>query len=104
MEKKFSKATLMLLFLSILTLAAIITPVTKAENLSVTLNPSEGPAGTTVMVMISGFQAPDPVSITFGKTNVGTIPTYYSDILAQAWYSQFHQYLPARILLPLRIT
>ena len=78
MEKKFSKATLMLLFLSILTLAAIITPVTKAENLSVTLNPSEGPAGTTVMVMISGFQAPDPVSITFGKTNVGTIPTYYS--------------------------
>ena len=74
MEKKFSKATLMLLFLSILTLAAIITPVTKAENLSVTLNPSEGPAGTTVMVMISGFQAPDPVSITFGKTNVGTIP------------------------------
>jgi hypothetical protein len=78
MEKKFSKATLMLLFLSILTLAIIITPVAKAENLSVTLNPSEGPAETTVMVMISGFQAPDPISITFDKTNVGTIPTYYS--------------------------
>ena len=78
MEKKFSKATFMLLFLSILTLAVIITPMAKAESLSVTLNPSEGPAGTTVMVMISGFQAPDPVSITFGATNVGTIPTYYS--------------------------
>ena len=77
MEKSFSKATLVLLFLSILTLAAIITPVAKAENLSVTLNPSEGPAGTTVIVMISGFQASYPVSITFDKTNIGTITIPY---------------------------
>ena len=50
----------------------------KAENLSVTLNPSEGPAGTIVVVTISGFQAPDPVSITLDTTNVGTITTGYS--------------------------
>jgi len=78
MEKRFSKATFVLLFLSILTLAAIITPVAKAGNLSVTLNPSEGPAGTMVVVTISGFQPSDSVSITFDTTNVGTITTYYS--------------------------
>jgi hypothetical protein len=76
MEKSFSKATLVLLFLSILTLAAIIMPIAKAQSMSVTLTPSEGPVGTQVIVEITNFPSTDyTFSVTFGTSNVGTIDT-----------------------------
>jgi hypothetical protein len=49
-------------------------PVGKAaENLSVTLNPSQGPPGTAVLTVIAGFQAPTTLSITFGQTAIKTL-------------------------------
>ncbi|MGA3290949.1 MAG: zinc ribbon domain-containing protein [Candidatus Bathyarchaeia archaeon] len=77
-EKSFSKATFVLLFLSILTLAVIITPMAKAQSQSVTVNPSQGPAGSLFVVQISGFTAPNPVSISLGTANVGTLTPSYS--------------------------
>ena len=73
MSKRLGKATLILLFLSMLTLPAAITPLAKAQNPSITLNPSEGSPGTIVLMVISDFKTPCVLSITFGTTNVGTI-------------------------------
>ena len=73
MSKRFSEPTLILLILSMLTLPAAITPLAKAQNPSITLNPSEGSPGTIVLMVISDFKNPCVLSITFGTTNVGTI-------------------------------
>jgi hypothetical protein len=76
MEKGFSKVTLAVLFLSIFTLAAIMTPTARAQSMSVTLNPSEGPIGTQVIVQITNYSSSDyKFSVTFGTANVGTIFT-----------------------------
>jgi outer membrane protein assembly factor BamB len=73
-EKRFGKVTLVLLFLNLLTLAAIVTPVSaQAENPSITLSRSQGPAGTGVVAELSGFPAYVAIIITFGTTNVGTV-------------------------------
>jgi hypothetical protein len=69
----FGRAALALIFLSLLTLAATMMPNVEAEELSITLNPSQGPAGTTVLAVIAGFKAPTTLSISFGTTNVNTI-------------------------------
>jgi hypothetical protein len=71
-EKKFNKATLALLFLTVLTLAIIVTPVAKADDPSITLDPSQGPAGKMVTAYIKGYPELSTVSITFGTTNIGT--------------------------------
>ena len=54
MEKSFSKATLVLLFLSI-SVAAIIMPIAKAQSMSVTFTRSEGNVRTQVIVEITNF-------------------------------------------------
>lgn len=71
--KSLRKTKLALLFLSILILPATVVPFAKAQSLSVTLNPSEGSPGTIVLMVISNFQTPSVLTITFGTTNVGTI-------------------------------
>jgi hypothetical protein len=76
-EKRFSKATVMLLFLSVLMLAIIIMPVTKAQGLSITIVPSQGPAGEMVSAYIHGFPGDSSVSITFGTTSWGSPMTDY---------------------------
>ena len=75
--KRFSKATLMLLFLSVLMLAVIVMPVTKAQSASITIIPSQGPAGEMVSVYIHNFPQDSPVSITFGTTSWGSPTTDY---------------------------
>jgi hypothetical protein len=70
MEKRFSEVTVALLFLSVLTLAMIVTPAANAAGQFVALDPSQGPAGQTVWAYIRGFPEPS-VNITFGSTNVG---------------------------------
>jgi hypothetical protein len=72
MEKRLSKATLALLFLSIITFAAMTMPAAKAVAPSISLSPSQGPAGTTVIISLTGYPAPNPVSITLGTANFGT--------------------------------
>lgn len=76
MKKSLRKATLALFFLSILALATTLTPIGKAANLSVTLNPAQGPPGTIVLIVISNFQTPNVLSVTFGTTNVRTITAH----------------------------
>jgi hypothetical protein len=74
MEKSFTKLTLALLFLSVFTLAAITSPVAKAQGMSLTLTPSEGPPGTQVIVAVANFPPTETaVSVTLGGTNVGSI-------------------------------
>ena len=78
MEKRFSKATVVLLFLSVLMLAVIIMPVTKAQDLSITIVPSQGPAGEMVSaVRYMGSLEHSSVSITFGTTSWGSPMTDY---------------------------
>jgi hypothetical protein len=60
--------TLVLPFLSVLILAIIVTPVAKADSPSIRLDPSQGPAGSMVMVYIRGL--PGPLDVTFGTINV----------------------------------
>jgi len=73
MSKRFGKATLMMFFLCMLALPLAIIPFAKAQNPSITLNPSEGSPGTIVLIVISDFKTPCVLSITFGTTNIGTI-------------------------------
>lgn len=64
----------MLLFLSTFTLAAVVTPTARAQSISVTLNPSEGPVGTQVIVQVTNYHyGGAEFSVTFGTVNVGTI-------------------------------
>jgi outer membrane protein assembly factor BamB len=52
------------------------TPSPPTQSLSVTLTPSEGPAGTQVVVQITNYPSTDyTFSVTFGTSNVGTIVT-----------------------------
>jgi hypothetical protein len=70
-KKKFSVATLVLPFLSVLILTIIITPVSKAASSTISLDPSQGPAGSMVIVYIRGV--PVPSDVTFGTTHIGTV-------------------------------
>jgi len=63
MKKRFSKVTLAVLFLSMLTLVVMVTPLVKAQSMS--LSPSSGAAGSSVTVTVSGFAANEAVGITF---------------------------------------
>jgi hypothetical protein len=74
MEKKFSKTMLMVLFLSALTLAVIMTPLVKAQTTS--LSPTSGSAGSTVTATVSGFSASEPVTLQWPPNlYLGTITT-----------------------------
>ena len=74
MEKRFGKATLALLFLSVLTLAVMITPVARAQGgETMTLSPSQGPPGTLVQLTITGFPEFTPVTFMFGTINLGQV-------------------------------
>ena len=70
-KKKFSVATLVFPFLSVLILVMIITPVSKADSPTISLDPSQGPAGSMVIVYIRGV--PVPSDVTFGTTHIGTV-------------------------------
>lgn len=71
--KRLSNATLSILFMSIIILTATIIPIVTAQSLSVTLNPSQGSPGTTVLAVIAGFKAPTTLSVTFGAAMIRTI-------------------------------
>jgi hypothetical protein len=72
MKKRFSKVMLAVLFLSVLTLVIMITPLVKAQTMS--LSPSSGPVGTTVTVRLSGFNtAGDTEIVDLAGTN---FPSY----------------------------
>jgi hypothetical protein len=78
----FAKMTFALVLLGIMTLV-IATPNGKAaENLSLTLNPSQGPPGTSVLTVITGFQAPTTLRVTFGTTDIRTITASMYSTLA----------------------
>ena len=81
-EKRFIKATIVLLFLSILTLTVLLVPMAKAQSQTVTASTlqggaSQGPPGTQLEVVITGFTAPTSVTITLGSKTLGTIGTSY---------------------------
>ena len=73
MKKRFSKVMLVILFLSVLTLVVIMTPLVKAQTIS--LSPSQGPVGTLVTVTVSGFAGGDDyVTLVFSPDySVGSI-------------------------------
>ena len=70
-ERKFSVTTLLLPFLSVLILAILVAPVTKANSPSIWLDPSQGPAGSTVIAYIRGLPGPS-LDLTFGTISIGT--------------------------------
>ena len=71
--KRFSKASFMLFFLSLLILLIVLaTPIAKAQTQSITLSPSQGPAGTEVIATVNGFPTLYSVNINFGTESVGT--------------------------------
>ena len=74
--KRFGKATVMLLFLSVLMLA-IIVPVTKAQVQSISVYPTQGTAGEGVEVGVHGFPGDTLVSLTFGTASWGSPMTDY---------------------------
>ena len=64
----------MVLFLSALTLAVIMTPLVKAQTTS--LSPTSGSAGSTVTATVSGFSASEPVTLQWPPNlYLGTITT-----------------------------
>ena len=74
--KSFSKATLVLLFLSIFALAVIIAPVAMAQSITVTLSPSSGAPGAQVIVYASNYPIGDTTfSVKFGSTAEPSIYT-----------------------------
>ena len=75
MKKKFGKAKFASLFLSVLILAVIVVPMAKAAIPSISTDPSQGPAGTMVMVYIRGYPALDSVNVTFGPEKVASSTT-----------------------------
>jgi hypothetical protein len=76
MKKSFSKATLVLLFLSIFALAVIIAPVAMAQSITVTLSPSSGAPGAQVIVYASNYPIGDTTfSVKFGSTAEPSIYT-----------------------------
>jgi hypothetical protein len=75
MKKRFSKTKFASLFLSVLILAIIVAPMGKAASPSISTDPTQGPAGSTVMVYIRGYPALDSVNITFGEKKLATATT-----------------------------
>jgi hypothetical protein len=73
-EKKYCVSTLVLTFLGVLIFSIIITPLAKADSPSMWLEPSQGPAGGTVMVYIRGL--PGPLDVTFGTIDIGAANTW----------------------------
>ncbi len=76
MKKGFSKVAFALLFLSVLTMVVVMTPAAKAQDQSITLLPTEGPAGTAVQISVYGFTAPYKVTVTFDTTTIATITPF----------------------------
>lgn len=70
LKEGLSKPTLALLVLSVMILAAIITPVGKANDLIIQLNPSQGPVGTTVSYTGVGFTTGGLIEISFDSKSV----------------------------------
>ena len=78
MEKSFSKATLVVLFLSIFALMVITAPAAKAAGITVTLKPSSGAPGAQVIVYASNYPNGDTqFSVQFGST---TEPSIYAGV------------------------
>ena len=71
MKKRFSKVMLVVLFLSVLTLVVMVTPLVKAQGVS--LSPTSGPVGSSVTVTVSGFTAGDTVIVDLAGSN---FPSY----------------------------
>jgi len=71
MKKRFSKVMLAVLFLSALTLVAMVTPLAKAQ--SVSLSASSGAVGSSVTVTVSGFGAGDTLIVDLAGSN---FPSY----------------------------
>jgi hypothetical protein len=63
MKRRFSKVMLAVIFLSVLTLVVMVTPLVKAQN--VLLNPSSGAVGSSVTVTVSGFAANQALYVSF---------------------------------------
>jgi len=74
MKKRFSKVVLAALFLCVLTLVVMVTPLAKAQIGSVSLSPSSGAAGSSVTVTVSGFKP----GVVLGISLQGVPYPYYS--------------------------
>jgi hypothetical protein len=72
LKEGLTKVTLGLLVLSILTLSTAITPMANASGQTLTLSPTQGPAGTIVYVIVAGFDSKLEVKINYGTINVAT--------------------------------
>jgi hypothetical protein len=72
LKEGLARVTLALLVLSILTSAAAITPVAKAQGTELDIGPIQGPVGTVVSVAGTGFGVNAQVSISFGQSAVAT--------------------------------
>jgi len=72
MEKRFSKVMLAVLFISVLTLVVMVTPLVKAQTLS--LSASQGAVGSSLAVTVSGFASDEAVVLSFSNSlMLGTI-------------------------------
>ena len=100
-EKKVSKATLMLIFLSILTLAVLVIPIAKAQESqqTVTVTPTSGPSGTAITVTISGFSLGDTVNINLGANGIGSIAQDTNGSESQLFYVPAGMYPDAYTLI-----
>ncbi|HYA77433.1 MAG TPA: hypothetical protein VEF91_01830 [Verrucomicrobiae bacterium] len=68
MKKRFGKAMLAVLFLSVLTLVVMVTPLVKAQ--SALLSASSGAAGSSVTVTANGFPADANVFVNFVEPTI----------------------------------
>jgi len=75
MKKSLGNVKLASLFLSVLVLAIIVAPMGKAASPSISTDPIQGPAGSTVMVYIRGYPALSSVDITFGEKKLVSATT-----------------------------
>ena len=73
MKKRFSKVMLAVLFLSVLTLVVMVSPLVKAQIGSVSLSPSSGAAGSSVTVTVSGFKPGVTIEVSLQGSNIGSI-------------------------------
>ena len=72
-EKKVSKVALMLIFLGILSLTILTTPMAKAQGPSITVSPTQGQANTPVTVTLSGFSLGNTININIGGNSLTSI-------------------------------
>jgi len=68
MEKRFSNIMLAVLFLSVLTLVVMVTPLVKAQ--SVSLSASSSAAGSSVTVAVNGFATDTNVIVNFVEPTI----------------------------------